>query len=131
MKFRLFRSRAFWFGVPGLVGLFWGWWLSMGSISTVSAGQTRNWWIAQSAGEVLLSWDSSGLPDDLEFSGKHFNASPEESIEWRKMLEYTDEMFPASKRLGISYCQIIVGYLVIWAGLLIWRKRKYEKRPGA
>jgi hypothetical protein len=32
MRFRLLSSRAFWFGVPGLVFLLWAWWLSMGTI---------------------------------------------------------------------------------------------------
>lgn len=99
----------------------------MGYISTAAVGQTRYWWVAQSAGEVLVSWDSGGLPDDLEFLGKHFHASPEESIEWRQMLEYTDEMFPTSKRVGMSYGHIVTGYLALWAGLLIWRKRRFEE----
>jgi hypothetical protein len=108
-RFRLFRSKAFWFGVPGLVGLLWGWWVSMGHISTAAVGQTRYWRIAQSAGEVLVSWDMSGLPDDLEVVGKHFDASPEASIDWRRTLKSSDEMFPASKRVGISYHQIVAG----------------------
>lgn len=128
-RFRLFRSKAFWFGVPGLVGLLWGWWISMGHISTAAVGQTRYWWIAQPAGEVLVSWDTSGLPDDLEVVGKHFDASPEESIDWRRTLKSSDEMFPASKRVGIPYYQIVSGYLALWAGLLFLRNRKFEKRP--
>jgi hypothetical protein len=101
----------------------------MGHISTAAVGQTRYWWIAQSAGEVLASWDTSGLPDDLEVVGKHFDASPEESIDWRRTLKSSDEMFPASKRVGIPYYQIVAGYLALWAGLLFWRNRKFEKRP--
>ncbi len=38
-------------------------------------------------------------------------------------------MFPASKRVGIPYYQIVAGYLALWAGLLFWRNRKFEKRP--
>ena len=60
-RFRLLRSKAFWFGVPGLVGLLWGWWVSMGHLSVASYGSGRNeWMIGQSAGELVMGWNWDG-----------------------------------------------------------------------
>jgi hypothetical protein len=125
-RFRLFRSRAFWFGVPGLAALLWGWWVSMGHRSWIDFG---GWGIGLSAGELYAYQILDGWPSWPDVEVGQIEADPEEALEWKRMLVEPPQTIAHFHIIFIPYYWPVVGYLATWAGLLIWRKRKYEKRP--
>jgi hypothetical protein len=124
-RFRLFRSRAFWFGVPGLVFLLWGWWDSMGDRSGVDFGL---WGVGQSAGDVYAYCFSDGWPDSWEVETFQYQVEPEEALEWKIALIDPPHPVPDLRSVFIPYQLLVPCFLAGWAGLLIWRKRKFEKR---
>ena len=130
VKFRLFRSRAFWFGVPGLVFLLWGWWVSMGHLSVASYGSGRNeWMIGQSAGELVMGWNWDGGQMSQGLNGDHLQMPPGGEVEWRVGLARYCDSDVTLRFVFIPFQWPVLGYVAVWAGLLIWRKRKFENRP--
>lgn len=129
VKFRLFRSKAFWFGVPGLVGLLWGWWVSMGHDSYAGFGGYPPWGIGQIRGEVYPCWGSAGWPEWREFYVGHVQISGEQVSEVKLSLSSWPDRDPTLHCVFIPYYWLVLGYVVGWAGLVIWRKRTFEKRP--
>jgi hypothetical protein len=128
-RFRLFRSRAFWFGVPGLVGLLWGWWVSMGYWSWVGLGGTESWGIGQMGGQVFIVWNVDRGPEWGDFRALHWKISGYEArIERYKLAAFSDGFMPTRRQVLFPYLWLVTGYLAGWAALLIWRKRKFEKR---
>ena len=125
-RFRLFRSKAFWFGVPGLVGLLWGWWVSMGHRSGVDFGLCG---VGQSAGDFYAYCFSPGWLDSWEVETFQYQVEPDEEVEWRRNLIEAPHVIPDFRVAFIPYYWPILAYLAIWAGLLILRKRKFERRP--
>ena len=130
MRFRLFRSRAFWFGVTGLAFLLWGWWVSMGYESWVGFGGTHQWRLGQLGGEIYAWWDVGGWPDGQFYSAEHGEMPLEAAREWRlRLIEERHWFVPPNSYAFIPYYWIVLGYLAVWAGLLIWRKRMFDQRP--
>lgn len=123
--FRLFRSKAFWFGVPGLVGLLWGWWVSMGYRSWV---EFETWGVGLSAGEVYAYWFLEAMPGWGDMGVGHCEVEPEEVLEWKRMLVDSPHVIPDFRLTFIPLYWPVLGYLALWIGLLIWRKRRFEKR---
>jgi len=127
MRFRLFRSRAFWFGVPGLVFLLWGWWISMWDYygAGFSGGPPSG--VGCFAGEVSAFWNLNGWPAE-RFYTWHVEAPPMGSArEWPVNVDVS-RGDPAFRHVYIPYWSLVFGYVVAWIGVLIWRKRKFEKR---
>jgi hypothetical protein len=129
MRFRLFRSRAFWFGVPGLVFLVWGWWMSMGHQSGASfkgTGVGDYWGIGQMGGEVYAVWDSVVGPDWGSFYAGN------DAMTWERARQVKDiwvrvcEKSPSSRIVFIPYHWPVMGYVAGWAGVIFWRSRKYQ-----
>ena len=133
MRFRLFRSRVFWFGVPGLVFLLWGWWFSMGTISTMTLGEysfkkPRRWEIGQAAGDVYATWGVGGWPE-WKFHSDHSEMRVNARRHWRRNLTWMRAGDPNFRYLIIGQHWLVVGYLVTWSGLVFWRKWKYRALP--
>ncbi len=122
-RFRLVRSRAFWFGVPGLVGLLWGWWVSMGYWSWASMG---NWELGQSWGDMYVYVE--GRPNRRDFHFEHMEG-PVDLSAWELELGKKRHEFANRRLIVIPYRWPAVGYALVYAGLLVSRKRKFEKRP--
>ena len=132
MRFRLFRSRAFWFGVPGLVFLLWGWWVSMGHQSVAmfkGTGVGGSWGIGQMGGEVYVVWDAALGPDWGSFGAGH------EEIQWERARQLKGtwvavcEKSPSRRIDFIPYHWPVLAYVAGWAGLVGWRSRKYRAMP--
>lgn len=125
MRFRLFRSPAFWLGVPGLVFLLWGWWDSMGHRSWVEVGSIRDWELGQTSGNVYAFWYTEGWPNWRDFYAEHGEASVDDASELKEELAEARQMM-ASFRYGfiLHYC-LVLGYVAMWAGLVYWRSQKY------
>ncbi len=126
MNFRLFRSRAFWFGVLGLVFLLWGWWISLGHWSAAGLGGARVWGIGQLVGEVFAMWNSEGGPEWGSFLAEHDEMSELQVRAWRETIRREND--PTYRYVFILYPWVVLAYVAGWAGLVIWRKRKFEKR---
>jgi hypothetical protein len=155
MRFRLFRSRAFWFGVPGLVFLFWAWghssrWESKGS---VSAGR---WYchLTQGQGYLQIDVSRSDSPGPVshyrarmvKFSGERSTRAPgqENRLEWQYWPQWRHhEMKPLTRgsisirRSGVSdviilpHWFLLLIYLIPWGGVMFWRLRKRGALPPA
>jgi tryptophan-rich sensory protein len=52
----------------------------------------------------------------------------ENAYEWKAKLAAWREEVPELRFVFVPYYWPILSYLTGWAGLLIWRKRKFEKR---
>ena len=128
MRFRLFRSRAFWFGVPGLVFLLCGWWMSMGHSSYAGFGGSPEWSIRQGGGEVFAAWSSFGWPDWRQVYGRHQKVPVEYFGHSKANLAAWCKYWTNSGYVVVSYHWLVLCYVAVWAGLIFWRKRKYEKR---
>lgn len=123
MRFRLFRSRAFWFGVPGLVFLLWGWWVSMGHRSWVAFDTVG---IGHSAGEVYAYCFSDDMLVLGDMGVGHYEVAPVDALEWKKDLIDSPKVFPDFRVTFVPYYWMIVAYVAGWAGLVLWRSRKYR-----
>jgi hypothetical protein len=54
----------------------------------------------------------------------------EAAREWRlRLIEERHWFVPPNSYAFIPYYWIVLGYLAVWAGLLIWRKRMFDQRP--
>ena len=147
MRFRLFRSRAFWFGVPGLVFLFWAWgdssrWESKGS---VSAGR---WYchLTQGQGYLQLQVSRGDPPVPVTFSGERSAriSGREIWLEWRYRPQWRHhELEPGqqgsfyvshglvSDTLILPHWFLLLIYLIPWGGVMFWRLRKIRALPPA
>lgn len=130
MRFRLLRSRSFWFGVPGLLFLLWAWWVSIGNISTMTIGghgfkMPRRWEIGQAAGEVYATWGLGGWPD-WKFYPYHGEMQVEARRHWRRNLTWVRAGDPAFRYLIVGHHWLVLGYLVAWSGPVFWRSRRYR-----
>jgi hypothetical protein len=126
MRFRLVRSRVFWFGVPGLVFLLWGWWISMGYFSYAGFGGTGYWTIGQLGGEVFVLWRLGESPDWRDLDAVHGKARADEMRRLRYSLDGWRELVPTFRYVFIPYYWPVIGYVAGWAGLVFWRSRKYR-----
>lgn len=126
MRFRLFRSRAFWFGVPGWVFLLWGWWLSTGHLSRAGFGGERPWEIGLSGGEAYVQWDSATGPDWREFHAWYDKSSADEASDLRRYERAIRRWNPTRRIAFIPFYWLVLCYVTIWTGLVWWRRWKYR-----
>lgn len=126
MRFRLFRSRAFWFGVPGLVFLAWGWWISMGYFSEAGFWGAYSWGIGQMGGEIYALWDSDGGPEWRSFYAEHQEMTGEQAREVKEDWVLASKWDPSVRYVFIPYHWPALGYVAGWAGLIFWRSRRYR-----
>ena len=125
-RFRLFRSRAFWFGVPGLVGLLWGWWVSTGYHSWVEVGSLRDWELGQTSGHVYAFWYVEGWPNWREVYAGHEEASVDDSNELKQEMAEGREAVSSFRYIIMGHHWLAAGYLVSWCGLVFWRSRRFS-----
>lgn len=86
------------------------------------------WAIEQVGGDVIVIWDSENWPDWRIFDAGHHEVSAEDASYTRRGMAYWSEQSPNLRHVFIPYYCLVFGYVAVWVGLLIWRKRKYEKR---
>ena len=136
MRFRLFRSRAFWFGVPGLVFLLWTWADSM-----------------KTATQAIIMWKNSRVSDSMVHHGGsldivHWSGSfggslwPKECRVQRQRRGDARDWFPKpgirehgiisgsfhrTSRLVLPHWCLVPLYLIPWGGLLTWRWRAFRQ----
>jgi hypothetical protein len=130
MRFRPLRSRAFWFGLPGLVFLLWGWWMSTEHYSGVGFGG-HSLGIAQLGGEVFVFWRSDGWPDWRSLGAFHNDMPWEDARELKRLQALSQPMVPTFRRIFIPYHWPVLFYLAAWAGLMFWRGRKFRQGTPA
>lgn len=124
-RFRLFRSRAFWFGVPGLVFLLWAWGLSKSHISyVVFEGFSSDVLVGQLDGELVLVPDYVKMIGGGWWASYHTRSTPgevEDVKSWLNSLRLTGH----SVNL-IPHGWLVAGYGLGWAGVIGWRWRKHR-----
>ena len=120
-----YRSRLFWLGLPGLVFLLWGWWISMGHQS--AAGFPGNAFIGQMGGEVFACSDSGGWPMWGDFSSMHREITVAEVRELKNWWAAETETSPSLRMILIPYYWPVLAYTVTWLLTLAWwQRRKYR-----
>ncbi len=80
-------------------------------------------------GDVIVFWRKDGSHGWRDFSVGHSAMPMDEVLRVKSDL---DGYIGGDPTWGIRYIPIyylLSAYLAMWAGLLIWRKRKYEQRP--
>lgn len=135
-KFRPLRSRAFWFGVPGLVFLLWGWWLSMGHWSRVEFGMGHHLAmpllaIGQMGGGVYAWGNSDVGPDWGDFDVRHDAMKGEEARQTNGQWVAASAALPSIGYVFIPYHWLVLGYVAGWAGLVVSRARSYRQPAPA
>lgn len=126
MRFRPHCSRAFWFGLPGLVFLLWGWGMSMSYYSRAGFAGARSWVVGQAAGEVYLCWDTDGWPDWRSFNARNLEMSLDEARKVKGRMISLREVRPSHRFVFMPAYWLAIVYMAMWTGLLIWRRRKFR-----
>ncbi len=120
-----YRSRLFWLGMPGLVFLLWGWWMSMRHLSGGGYLGAIPWVIAQGGGELCAWWDSDGSPDQANFGVFHAELPPERAGRWRRNMVGMGNSKPTRHFVAIPYHWVVLAYAVTWLlTLTCWQRRK-------
>ena len=134
MTFRLFRSRAFWFGIPGLVFLSWSWMDSMSHYSGLSYPRVKPGYdlVSQEKSSILFAWwtDAAALPPPVS------PGDPGPSLlSWRVASKSPPViLFPGfaysmedgagvGKRhqLQLPHWILLASYLAAWFIVMFWR----------
>ena len=105
-----YRSRLFWLGLPGLVFLLW-----FGHGSGVGFGGTRPWAIVQTAGDLLVVWDSEEWPD-----WQSLGNSTEVAL-------YSQGEHPTYRYVFIPYYAVALAYITAWLLTLAWWHRRKSR----
>ena len=120
-----YRSRLFWLGLPGLVFLLWGWWLSMGNWSAASSRGSLGWGIAQSKGEVIVWWRSGEGPNWKDFDAEHSEIPEKDASEIRNYIIFVRETEPGFRLVFFPYYWLVLAYTATWLlTLALWQRRK-------
>jgi len=133
VRFRLHRSRVFWFGLPGLLFILWAWADSMRYHSSVVLHRGMNGGtdtIRQFLGTIDFRWWLRTPEPSLAL--KHWRYPfLREPHEHRKVLPqpitFKQQDFSYGKVVKtraiiiIPHWLILLTYLLVWGGLLLWR----------
>lgn len=135
MRFPLFRSRAFWFGVPTLLFLLWAWVDSTRSITEI--GRQSPW------GSFAFDHRNSAIEISRAPVGSPFNFS---NTLWRGAYATKDPApavwWPAVKAerdsvgrhfVRIPHWLLVLAYLAAWSLIITFRRRhwmKARRTPG-
>ena len=120
-----YRSRLFWLGLPGLVFLLWGWWLSTGHWSEVGSEAGIYWGIGQLGGEVYAFWDLNGPPDWGQFESANPGPGLTKVGDLKRTLAVMREIYPTYRSVFIPYYWLILAYTAAWLlTLALWQRRK-------
>ena len=147
MRFRLFRSRGFWFGLPGLVFLLWAWGDSSRweSNCSVSAGRWYGY-LSQRQGYLQIEVIRGDPPVPVTFwVERSTRASGREIwLEWRYWPQWRHhELEPGlhgwlhvshrsvSDTLILPHWFLLLLHLIPWGGVMFWRLRKRRALPPA
>lgn len=125
-RFRLFRSRVFWFGLPGSVFLLWAWGLSKTHRSYVMAtSDIAELLVGQLDGDIALIRGPGPVPPLEEWVIVHEELKPglAAAIK-REQRELGDAGIGTV--VFFPHRWLVAGYLSAWAGLVVWRSRRYR-----
>jgi hypothetical protein len=125
MRFRPLRSKAFWFGLPGLVFLLWTWELSKTCRTHVTANSdVSELLFGQVDGDVVLIRGPGPLPPHGEWEIVHEPLTPglAESIK-REARELAEAGI--STVFFVPHGWLVAAYLSAWSGLAVWRRAKH------
>jgi hypothetical protein len=122
-RFSLLHSRAFWFGVPGLVFLLWAWADSkIHGFMLNSDGNAYGVGLYQMNGDVILTWGDNRDLSNWRWEISHEVVEPNEAEEAKAVLKWVSSALEM-KMISISHRWLALAYVAGWAGLLAWRKR--------
>ena len=110
-----------------MVGLLWGWWVSMGYETGVGFSGVRSLGLGQAGGEFYAWWDSDGWPESWDFFAAQYEFPMEDAREWKRRVALRRLEEPNLHYAFIPCYGPVLGYVAMWTGLLIWRTRKFEK----
>jgi hypothetical protein len=127
-----YRSRLFWFGLPGVIALLWGW-LAFPQASTVIRWQSweTQYWCADRSGVFAV-----GIVRDKSTGFQRF--SYETDLHDRGLASEETQFFPTAGRrellsfedwsqnsLSCSYWLLLLVYFAAWLTILcFWQRRK-------
>ena len=99
----------------------------MGHWSGVSYGQALSAWEAGQVGGGVYAWGNSDVgPDWGDFDVGHDAMRGEEARQTSGIWMAVSEAVPSIGYVFIAYHWPVIGYVAGWAGLIVWRSRKYR-----
>ena len=123
-----YRSRAFWSGLPGLVFLLWGWWMSTGHQSGMWPDGAGSWEVGQLAGEVYMFWESDEWPDWGNFHVSNVEIPLETARELKRKMVLWRGDDPTIRRVFIAYYWPVLAYVATWLLTLAWWQRRMARK---
>jgi hypothetical protein len=125
MKPRLFyRSRLFWLGLPGLVFLLWGWWISLSHFSRVGFSTLG---IAQATGDVFAHWRSGTPLSWGGFSTGHMEIPAETARDLKATISVWPQQDPNWHTVIIPYYAVVLAYVAPWLLVVAWWQRRKRR----
>lgn len=103
----------------------------MGHVSYAGFGGAPPWKIGQRGGEVYVIWNSDGWPGWRGFDAGHHKVSMVEVRQRNVSLSEMRDHIPNLRFVFFPYHWPLICYLAAWAGLLVWRGRKFRNAMPA
>jgi hypothetical protein len=135
MRFPLFRSRAFWFGVPTLLFLLWAWVDSTRNLTEV--GRESPWGsfaVEHWNSAVVLSRAPVGSPFNfynMSLRGPYPTKDPAPTVWWPAAKAERDHV--GRPFVQIPHWLLVLAYLGAWSLIIAFRRRhwmKARRTPG-
>jgi hypothetical protein len=126
-RFRLHRSRAFWFGVPGLLFLLWAW---VDSVKMKSSWWSGRHWSAHLAQyenylQLQLSRTRTSVSSKKWVWGAErtprATANSWPRCKYRPRWTHIDDPDSATDVLLLPHWFVVLLYLLPWSGVVAWR----------
>ena len=127
MRFRLFRSRAFWLGVPGLVFLLWAWGDSLRTVrEAYFYRQGLLLWHGDSRLIIHILSGHSWVPGGE--SGIGFDRHPAGSFNWPCLpVPMVDKGGWCDASVQMPHWLMALIYGAVWTALLVWRAGRFRQ----
>ncbi len=117
-----YRSRLFWLGLPGLVFLLWGWWMSMGYFSGMMVGH-GSLFVMQAKASIVAGWVVTSPIDWTVFDSTHEQLTVSDVEE----LPVMRELIANGSYALIPYYLPVLAYTATWLLTLAWWQRRKSR----
>jgi hypothetical protein len=137
MRFRLFRSRAFWFGVPGLLFLLWGWVDSVKMKSSCWGGRHWSVHLAQYENYLQLQLSRASATVGSKKWGWGTERTPRVTANswprWKYRPHWIHSSDPDSTTdvLLLPHWFVVLLYLLPWSTVVAWRWWRRRRMTAA
>jgi len=137
----LLRSPLFWIGAFGAVFVWWAWWSSMKTQENLQAG-VGPWGVVCRSSSASFTLMVHQTPRGLSYLQTYRNSLEEPGVGTPLDLYFTRPSYEVGRHwvdpmtnawvplhiIAVPYWLILLGHLILWCGLLLWRV-PWAERP--